>query len=155
MLLRRGGDESLSRSSSETTTGGGTQLWTGERRQREATPPSQVTASHLLSDSIASHPRCWMKPKRQKREKKPTVLHPVTQQLCCSDDRCLVWSHTVFKRNLYKRRFLSCVTDTFVCWGTIDVSKRVKWCIKYEWICVKCVYKSVDTQLHKEGRLIV
>lgn len=101
-----------------------------------------------------THGAGW-NPKGKKKEKKPTVLHPVTQQLCCSDDRCLVWSHTVFKRNLYKRRFLSCVTDTFVCWGTIDVSKRVKWCIKYEWICVKCVYKSVDTQLHKEGRLIV
>lgn len=121
---------------------GGEQLWTGERRQREGTPPSQVAASHLLHGTAASHPPHWSAPKRAK---KPTVLHPVTQQAHCFDDRCSEWNHAVFKKNLYKRRSLSCAADTFVCWGTTEISNQVKRCIKYEWVGVRCVYKSQHT----------
>lgn len=64
-----GSDESLSRSNSEMSSGGAGRPWTGERRQREGTAASQVTASHLLLDTTAFHPRLLIAPKRQKKIK--------------------------------------------------------------------------------------
>lgn len=45
---------------------GRAQLGTGERQQWEGPPPFQATVSHLLPDSTACHPRCWIPPKSQK-----------------------------------------------------------------------------------------
>lgn len=67
MFLGWGSDESLSRSNSEMSSGGRGWPQTGERRQREGTKTSQVTASHLLLDSTAFHPQSWIAPTRQKK----------------------------------------------------------------------------------------
>lgn len=132
MFLHWGGDESLSRSGSETITGGGAQLWTGERQQREGTPPSQVTTSHLLPDAAASHPWRWIAPRRQK-----TYCTAPN----CNPTGLLFWwqmfgvkSHCVQKKIFTKASCSHVLTDTFVCWGTIEISNQVEWCIKYEWI---------------------
>ena len=139
------------RLSAETTTGGREWLWTGERQQREGTPPSQVTASHLLPDSDASCKQCWIAPERQKTYK--TARCNPKGWLLFWWQMSAVKSHC-FQRNPYKRQMPSCLTHTFVSSGTIGTSNQVKWCIKYEWVSVKCFPKPVITQLHKEGRIM-
>lgn len=151
MFLRWRGDESVSRSSSETTTGGGAWLWTGERRPREGTPPSQVTATCYPIALLIRHSAAWMASKRRKTY---CTAPSNSTGLLFWWQMFSVKSHCV-QRNLCKRQLLSCDTDTFICWGTINISNQVKWCINYEWVGEKCVYKSVNTQLHKEGRLLV
>lgn len=75
MFLSWGSDESLSRSSSEMSSGGRGWPWTGERRQREGTAASQVTASHLLLDSTAFSPTALDRTEKGQEKK---ILHPVT-----------------------------------------------------------------------------
>lgn len=103
MFLWWGGDESLSRSSSGMTTGGRAQLWTGEMQQWEGPPPFQVTASHLLPDSTAFHPQCWIPPKSQKAY----CTAPSNSRLVVMAD---VWSEiTRCSKEIFTKGSCSCV----------------------------------------------
>lgn len=132
---------------------GGAQLWTGERREREGTPPSQVSVSHLLPDSAASHRQRWIATKRQRKGGKKGKTYCTAPSNSTS-----LWfwcqlfgvKSNCVERTNYKRQVLPCIT---VCAGEqLRYQNQVKWSMKYEWACV---YKPVNTVMQRVGGGII
>lgn len=112
MFLQWGGDESLSRSSSEKTAGGtvrvgavGGQRWTGQRQRRGEAHRHLKSPLHtcylialLLTHGAGSHPI----------GREPTVLHPGIQSLLFGWQMFGVKSHCVQRKPLQKALALIC-----------------------------------------------